>query len=143
IIVVFSTVTTTFMDAYSAGVSAQTIVPHWSGTRVAIAATVLGTAGALTLPMDNFSNFLYLIGSVFAPMIAIQITDYFILHVDRHRLNYSWRNLIIWLAGFALYRWLMTISWPLGSTVPTIVAVIILTWLVARLTDRKTLKQTS
>ena len=141
IIVVFSTVTTTFMDAYSAGVSAETIVPHWSGTATAIVATILGTAGALTLPMDNFSNFLYLIGSVFAPMIAIQITDYFILHVDRHQQSYSWRNLIIWLVGFALYRWLMTISWPLGSTIPTIVAVIVLTWLVAWITDRKTLKQ--
>ena len=38
----------------------------------------LGTISALICPMDNFSNFLYLIGSVFAPMIAIQITDYFI-----------------------------------------------------------------
>ena len=138
IIVVFSTVTTTFMDAYSAGVSVETIVPHWSGTATAIVATVLGTIGALTLPMDNF---LYLIGSVFAPMIAIQITDYFILHVDRHQQSYSWRNLIIWLVGFALYRLLMTISWPLGSTIPTIVAVILLTWLVAWITDRKTLKQ--
>ena len=31
LIVVFSTVTTTFMDAYSAGVSSRTIVPRWSG----------------------------------------------------------------------------------------------------------------
>lgn len=136
IIVVFSTVTTTFMDAYSAGVSAETIVPRWSGTATAIVATVLGTIGALTLPMDNFSNFLYLIGSVFAPMIAIQITDCFILHVDRHQQSYSWRNLTIWLVGFALYRWLMTISWPLGSTLPTIAAVIVLTWLVAWFSKR-------
>lgn len=99
-------------------------------------ATVLGTVGALTLPMDNFSNFLYLIGSVFAPMIAVQLTDYFILRADRHRQRYAWVNLGIWLVGFVLYRWLMTVDWPLGSTVPTIVAVVLLTWLVHRLASR-------
>lgn len=130
IIVVFSTVTTTFMDAYSAGVSTQTIIPHWSGTGAAIVATVLGTVGALVLPMDNFSDFLYLIGSVFAPMIAIQLTDYFILHVDRRQQGYSWGNLVIWLIGFILYRWLMTLNCVLGSTIPTIIIVILLTWLV-------------
>ena len=136
IIVVFSTVTTTFMDAYSAGISSQTVAPHWSGTAAAIVATVLGTVGALTLPMDNFSNFLYLIGSVFAPMIAVQLTDYFILRADRHRQRYAWVNLGIWLVGFVLYRWLMTVDWPLGSTVPTIVIVVLLTWLVHRLASR-------
>lgn len=136
IIVVFSTVTTTFMDAYSAGISFQTIAPRWSGTVAAIVATVLGTVGALTLPMDNFSNFLYLIGSVFAPMIAVQLTDYFILRADRHLQRYVWVNLGIWLVGFVLYRWLMTVDWPLGSTVPTIVIVVLLTWLVHRLASR-------
>ena len=29
--------------------------------------------------MDNITDFLYLIGSVFAPMIAIQIADFFLL----------------------------------------------------------------
>lgn len=29
--------------------------------------------------MDDITDFLYLIGSVFAPMIAIQIADFFIL----------------------------------------------------------------
>lgn len=132
LIVVFSTVTTTFMDAYSAGVSSRTIVPRWSGSGAAIMATVLGTLGALVLPMDNFSDFLYLIGSVFAPMVAIQLTDYFILRVDHHRQPYVWGNLAIWLIGFILYRWLMTLNWALGSTIPTILAVVLLTWFVGR-----------
>ena len=66
-IIIFSTITTTFMDAYSAGVSSKTIFSKWSGTMAAIGATILGTISALICPMDNFSNFLYLIGSVFAP----------------------------------------------------------------------------
>ena len=40
---------------------------------------MIGTAAAIVYPMDNITNFLYLIGSVFAPMIAVQIADYFIL----------------------------------------------------------------
>lgn len=94
-IIIFSTITTTFMDAYSAGVSSKTIFSKWSGTMAAIGATILGTISALIFPMDNFSNFLYLIGSVFAPMIAIQITDYFILKVDYRQQNCQWINLIL------------------------------------------------
>ncbi|CUR40762.1 Predicted hydroxymethylpyrimidine transporter CytX [Limosilactobacillus reuteri] len=127
-IIIFSTITTTFMDAYSAGVSSKTIFSKWSGTMAAIGATILGTISALIFPMDNFSNFLYLIGSVFAPMIAIQITDYFILKVDYRKQNCQWANLILWLIGFIIYRILLNYSFPLGSTVTTIIIIIAITW---------------
>lgn len=45
--------------------------------------TVIGTLGAILFPMDDITGFLYLIGSVFAPMIAVQIADHFILKRDR------------------------------------------------------------
>ena len=38
---------------------------------------------AIVYPMDNITDFLYLIGSVFAPMIAIQIADFFLLKLDK------------------------------------------------------------
>ena len=43
----------------------------------------LGIAGAILFPMDDITDFLYFIGSVFAPMIAIQIADFFILKRQR------------------------------------------------------------
>lgn len=132
IIVVFSTVTTTFMDAYSAGISAKAIFSSWSGTLTAIVATIIGVIGAITLPMDNFSNFLYLIGSVFAPMIAVQLTDYFLVHADHRHQEFSWPNLLLWAVGFILYRILINLNLPCGSTVPTILVVMVLTWLVHR-----------
>ena len=46
---------------------------------MAIIITVIGTVGAIVYPMDDITDFLYLIGSVFAPMIAIQIADYFVI----------------------------------------------------------------
>mgnify|MGYP001440731038 CR=1 FL=1 len=73
LIIVFSTVTTTFLDAYSAGVSCVSISEKIPEKWAAIIVTIIGTIAAIVYPMDNITNFLYLIGSVFAPMIAIQI----------------------------------------------------------------------
>ena len=83
VILVFSTVTTTFLDAWSAGISAESLSAKLNGKKTAIAVTVIGTAAAILFPMDDITGFLYLIGSVFAPMIAVQIADNFILHRDR------------------------------------------------------------
>lgn len=121
LIIVFSTVTTTFLDAYSAGISSESIVSTIKGKYAAIAVTVIGTLGAIFFPMDDITDFLYLIGSVFAPMIAIQIADFFILHRDKREDSFDWRNLIIWAAGFILYRALMHIDLPVGNTLPDMV----------------------
>ena len=121
LIIVFSTVTTTFLDAYSAGISSESIVSTIKGKYAAIAVTVIGTLGAILFPMDDITDFLYLIGSVFAPMIAIQIADFFILHRDKREESFDWRNLIIWVIGFILYRVLMRVDLPVGNTLPDMV----------------------
>lgn len=126
IIVVFSTVTTTFLDAYSAGISNESIFPQFKGQYVAVAVTVVGTIGAIVFPMDDITGFLYLIGSVFAPMIAIQIADYFILHRDRRKTAFDTRNLVIWVIGFVLYRIMMNVDLPVGNTLPDMIITIIL-----------------
>ena len=126
IIIIFSTVTTTFLDAYSAGVSSESVFPKLKGGHVGIAVTVIGTVAAILFPMDDITDFLYLIGSVFAPMIAVQITDTFILKKDSGGTRFNWKNLIIWLIGFILYRWLMTVDIPVGNTLPDMLTVIII-----------------
>lgn len=126
LIVVFSTVTTTFLDAYSAGVSSESIFAGLKGKHVGIAAAVIGTAAAILFPMDDITDFLYLIGSVFAPMIAVQIADVFILRKERKTSDFDWANLVIWLIGFIVYRWLMTVDIPVGNTLPDMAVVIVL-----------------
>jgi putative hydroxymethylpyrimidine transporter CytX len=118
LIIVFSTVTTTFLDAYSAGISSETIISKLQGKWVAIAVTLIGMAGAILYPMDDITDFLYLIGSVFAPMIAVQIADYFILKKDFSNKKIDWINMLIWFIGFVLYRILMQIDTPIGNTLP-------------------------
>ena len=113
-IVVFSTVTTTFLDAYSAGVSSESVFSKINGKWVALGTAIFGTIAAIVYPMDNITDFLYLIGSVFAPMIAIQIADYYILKRDYSGRQVDICNLVIWAAGFALYRVLMNYEYALG-----------------------------
>lgn len=126
VILVLSTVTTTFLDAWSAGISAESLSRKLNGKWTAAAVTVLGAAGAILFPMDDITGFLYLIGSVFAPMIAVQIADRFLLHRDRSGVDFDLRDLAIWAAGFLLYRWLMTVDTPVGSTLPDMAATIAL-----------------
>jgi len=141
VIIIFSTVTTTFLDAYSAGISAESITVNLKskaaalvvtvfGTStdsvfiklkskaVAVAAAVLGTIGAILFNMDDITDFLYLIGSVFAPMTAVLIADFFILKRRSIEKAFVWTNLIVWVIGFVLYRYLMTVDFILGNTLP-------------------------
>ena len=126
VILVFSTVTTTFLDAWSAGISAESLSHKLDGKKTAIVVTIVGVAGAILFPMDDITGFLYLIGSVFAPMIAVQIADHFILRRDRFDVLADGRNLIIWLIGFATYRWLMGVDTPVGYTLPDMVLTVVL-----------------
>ena len=130
VILILSTVTTTFLDAWSAGISAESLtessgVPEeakkrfrFDGRKTAFAVTILGMVLAALFNMDDITPFLYLIGSVFAPMIAVQIADYFILKQDHFEEKCSVRSMLVWAAGFVLYRLLMKVDLPLGNTLP-------------------------
>lgn len=133
VIVVFSTVTTTFLDAYSAGVSSESIFSKINGKWVAIAAAVVGTVGAILFPMDDITDFLYLIGSVFAPMIAVQIADFFILKKDDSEKDFDVTGLVIWGVGFVVYRLLMKVDIPVGNTLPDMLITAFLAVLVGKL----------
>ena len=77
--------------------------------------------------MDNITDFLYLIGSVFAPMIAIQIADFYILkRKDSLGVSLDVMNGVIWVIGFILYRILMNVDIPLGNTLPDMVITIVI-----------------
>lgn len=138
LIIVFSTVTTTFLDAYSAGISCVSIWNKVNEKWASIIVTVIGTVAALVYPMDDITNFLYLIGSVFAPMIAIQIADYFIMKSkseERNTLCVS--NMVIWVIGFVIYRFLMNVDMVVGNTLPDMIITVILCVIVRKVFARK------
>ena len=135
LILVLSTVTTTFLDAFSAGVSCESLSKKLNGKTIGIIATVIGTVGACLFNMDDITNFLYLIGSVFAPMIAVQLTTYFILRKDSYKAAFDWPNLIVWLLGFVAYRLLMNVDLPVGNTLPAVIITMVLCYIVNKITD--------
>ena len=137
LIIVFSTVTTTYLDAYSAGISSETISHKINGKYMAIAVTVIGTIAAIVYPMDDITDFLYLIGSVFAPMIAIQIADFFILKKSSEEKKVEVVNVVIWIVGFILYRYLMTVDIIVGNTLPDMVVTIIICVIVNKIIKNK------
>lgn len=136
LIIVFSTVTTTFLDAYSAGVSSESLSSKISGKWVAVAVTIIGAAGAIFLPLTDITDFLYFIGSVFAPMIAIQIADFFILKQNKETSAFSIQNLIIWLVGFVIYRLLMHVDIVVGNTLPDMLITIVICVAVSKIRSK-------
>lgn len=137
LIIVFSTVTTTFLDAYSAGISSESVAAKLNGKYAAIVVSVIGTIAAIVYPMDKITDFLYLIGSVFAPMIAIQIADFFILKKDSSKRAVNIPNLAVWAVGFLLYRILMNIDMAVGNTLPDMVITILLCLIVNKIVPCK------
>ncbi|MBQ8678651.1 MAG: putative hydroxymethylpyrimidine transporter CytX [Treponema sp.] len=137
IIIVLSTVTTTFLDAFSAGISAKTVFEKLDGKWTAVVVALLGTAGAILFNMDNITDFLYYIGSVFAPMIAILIADFFVVKKDSSEKKVDIAKIIIWILGFALYRLLMTVDFILGCTILDMAVTFALTALWGLITRRK------
>ncbi len=137
LIIVFSTVTTTFLDAYSAGISSESIWSKVSGKWVAVIVAVIGTLTAIIYPITDITDFLYLIGSVFAPMIAIQIADFMILKKDYSNRGINIKNIIIWTIGFILYRCLMKTDIIIGSTIPDMLLTVLICITVDKIFTKK------
>ena len=138
LILILSTVTTTFLDAYSAGISAESLSKKINGKYAALIVTVIGTVCAICFPMDDITNFLYLIGSVFAPMIAIQITDFFLLRRGGASGRLDVCNAVVWVLGFVLYRVLMTVDIPVGNTLPDMAGTMLLCLIAHKIVPDKT-----
>ncbi len=141
LVILFSTVTTTFLDAYSAGVSSESLFFQAKGKIIAMAVTMLGTIGAIFLPLLDFTEFLYFIGSVFAPMVAVLLTDYFITGKRYEEEAFCGYNLLLWLVGFAVYRLLMLMDLPVGSTLPAMLITMLLCLAVNALRSKESPKE--
>lgn len=121
-IIVLATVTTTFLDAYSAGVSFANIFPKLDEKRIALVMTVIGTGIALWVNIEQYENFLLAIGSVFAPLFAVLLTEYFIIKNRQLRpeLLVNWSALAVWALGVIMYHQFITMEFVLGATIPVL-----------------------
>ena len=85
-----------FANVYSTAVSAQNLRPLWDRRVLAGVIAAVTTVGALWLNIADYENFLTLIGSVFVPLSAVLIADYFVVSRGRWDLSAAARS-----------RWLM------------------------------------
>jgi len=98
-----------FCNVYSTAVSTQNLRPRWDRRVLALVIGSAATALALAIDINNYASFLSLIGSVFVPMFAVLVVDYFAFDGARSwDLSESaparWLMLLPWLAGFVVYQ---------------------------------------
>ena len=127
-IVILATVTTTFLDAYSAGVSFANIFPTFNEKHVALVMTVIGTLVALGVDIEQYEGFLLIIGSVFAPLFAVLLTEYFVIKNRQLRddVLVNWGALLVWALGVGLYYQFITMEFVLGATIPVMIITAVL-----------------
>lgn len=115
-----STITTTFLDVYSAAESSLNVFEGLPRRTTSVAFAALGTALALVFPIERYIDFLYLLGSVFAPIIAILLSDYFIRKVDMRDKAVDAVALASLALGMTFYHLIKGLDWPMGPTLATI-----------------------
>jgi nucleobase:cation symporter-1, NCS1 family len=135
IMVVFSTITSDFPDVYSATCSMLNISRRIGARTLMWIAGLLSIAVALVFPMEQYENFLLLIGAMFVPLYGVVLTDYFLVRWRRLDVNAIYEEggaywyikgcnpvaLISWAAGFVVFQWCVRADYPLGGSIPSIV----------------------
>ncbi len=146
IMVVFSTITSDFPDVYSATCSMLNISQKVKSQTIMWIAGIVSILVALIFPMEQYENFLFLIGAMFMPLFGVVLTDYFIIRkrklqvealyqVDGPYWYYKGFNivaLISWAVGFALYKFIELMKFPVGSSMPAMISAGLLYYLITQ-----------
>jgi putative hydroxymethylpyrimidine transporter CytX len=97
-----------FADSYSTVVSVQNVFPRFDRRILAVVVGALATVLALALDINSYANFLALLGSVFVPLTAVLLVDYFLgrrRHWDvSEAAPARWTMLVPWLLGVITYQ---------------------------------------
>jgi putative hydroxymethylpyrimidine transporter CytX len=97
-----------FANIYSTAVSGQNLAPRVDRRALAVGVGVVSTLLATVLDTTEYENFLYLLGSVFVPLFAVFIVDYYVLRRRRWDTSETapgrWLMLVPWLVGFVTYQ---------------------------------------
>ena len=121
-----------FANIYSGAVSMQNVFPKVPQSAFIVGIAAVGTVLAAVLTMELYESFLFLIGSVFVPLLGMLAADHFVvrrgridagsLYDPRGRYGFSGGlrvvALVPWIAGFAVYHWInpSPLDWWLDVT---------------------------
>lgn len=117
-----------FADIYSAAISTQNLAPRLNQRAVIIGVSAVGVALSAWLfrqPGEGivaYESFLFLIGSIFVPLFAVFVADYFVLGRRRRYVpdalfdargpyhytgGFRLQAIAAWVLGFAVYHWIV------------------------------------
>src|SRR5207249_10407395 len=101
-----------FANVYSCAVSLQNVLPRVSQRLLVLAVSAVATGGALAINLRSYSQFLYLLGAFFVPLLGVLVADW--LAAGAHYTEDDVFGapplrpgpIAAWIAGFAVYEWL-------------------------------------
>jgi NCS1 family nucleobase:cation symporter-1 len=98
-----------FANVYSSTVAVQNLRPRWDRRLISLGAGTVITLLALSVDIYGYASFLSLIGSVFVPMFAVLVVDYYVFG-GRRTWDLSETSprrplmLLPWAVGFVVYQ---------------------------------------
>jgi putative hydroxymethylpyrimidine transporter CytX len=122
LIIVLSTVTTTFLDIFSAVISSKQIFKVKSENILIIIYSIIATIIAFIFPIENYQNFLLTIGSIFVPVYIIVFAEY-AMGRNWNAKSLNVLGLITAVLGTLLYNYFNKLSFG----IPTVLVFVILT----------------
>jgi len=146
VLVFASTVTSDFPDIYSAACSLLNVDRRIKPVYTMWATGLLTIALAMVLDRSTYESFLILIGTVFVPLFALVVTDYFVVRrqcldgVDfesgaglHYTGGFRLSGLIVWAIGSAVFLLARQAEFMLGGSLTSFVVSVVLYLAVSRL----------
>ena len=133
LIIIFSTLTTGFLDIYSAAITFKNIMPEASVKKQIVLVGAVSTIIAVFFPVEAYEWFLLLLVSAFVPLAVIMVMDYYARRYDPKELlrtdgRYWYRGgvnvstMTVWAAA-VVFCLLLNIATVLGVDIPVITAI--------------------
>lgn len=124
-----------FADIYSAAISVQNMLPHLSQKILILIIGVIGMLTALIVPIEQYTYFLLLIGSLFIPLFGVVITDYLFVKKRKYiteelylqhgsywyQKGLNIRAIAAWLFGVVSYHLIVFYASWLGGSIPSLI----------------------
>ena len=143
-----------FADVYSASLSTQDIFPKIRQKHLVIGYTALSAILAMVVSVQQYEEFLLLIGAIFVPLFGVVLTDYYIINRQKYREHMLYPGqsnrlgirapaIIAWALG-ALLNYMLSPLSPIyipqlpaiGATVPSLAAASLIYLAITKLMSR-------
>lgn len=126
LVILLSTITTNFIAINSATLCFTNLFHRFNFKITFICICLFSIFLAYFVSMQQYENFLYFIGAIFAPLFAISFSEFFIFHNTKiHSDKIIIKNNLLWLVGFIIYENLIDCTTFIGITFPVMLGIAI------------------